>query len=154
MAAMSQQNQLQVYRRSNFQNVVRWIAFGAIVILDLSAVWQTIITLSAGGANIGRFFKQILAYLILVATQAVIIPMIVLEARKVEVLPDKLVVHNLLYTNTIDWSDIKAVIAPIYLKFAIIKTPRWFVLINKRDVEGFSDLIQIIRDKAEVAPKS
>ena len=150
---MSHQNQLQVYRRSSFQNAVRWIAFGAIVVLDLSCIWQTLITLSYG-ANTVRALKQIFAYLIIAACQAVIIPMIVLEARKVEVLPDKLVVHNLLYTNSINWSDIKSVMAPIFLKFAIIRTPRWFVLINKRDVEGFSDLIQIIRDKAEVVPKS
>jgi hypothetical protein len=150
---MSQQNQLQVYRRSTFQNAVRWVAFGAIVVLDLSCLWQTVITISYG-TNSAHVLKQILAYLILAACQGVIIPMIILEARKVEVLPDKLVVHNLLYTNTVNWSDIKAVIAPIFLKFAIIRTRRWFVLINKRDVEGFSDLIQIIRERAEVAPKS
>jgi hypothetical protein len=147
-------HELQVYKRSNFQNAFRWVAFAAIVALDIACIASTIQYMMVKGFSIMYFVRQIFGYVLLFVCNAAVLPSIVLEARKVEILDDRLVIHNLLYTTSIPWTDVRKVTSPIWLKFAIIRTPKWFALINKRDVEGFSDLIQIIRDKAEAAPAS
>jgi hypothetical protein len=148
---MSQQ--MTVYKRSSLKNAFRWLAFGAIVFLDVTCIAQTISYFATHAVTASMIAKQSFMYLIMFFLNCAILPAVVMEARKVEVLDDKLVIHNLLYTTTIPWTDVRKVSNPIWLKFAIIRTPRFFALINKRDVEGFSDLIQIIREKAEEAPK-
>lgn len=122
--------------------------------LNVACIGSTVQTIATHGLTAKMVMAQLVCYALLFVCNAAILPSVVLEARKVEIFDDKLVVHNLLYTTSIPWSDIRKVTSPIWLKFAIIKTPKWFALINKRDVEGFSDLIQIIREKAEAAPKS
>lgn len=140
-------DQPRTFERSGWQNFVRWFAFVAIVALDVACIVSTIKHFDAVSAP-SYIGKQAIGYVILVICNMAVLPSILLEARKVEVFTDRMVIYNLLYKSTVRWEEIRKVSTPIYLKFAIIKTPKFFQLINKRDVERFHDLIQIIRDKA------
>ncbi len=142
-----QLEQPRVYTRSNWQNFVRWFALAAIVVLDLSCVVSSFQHI-ATGPPLAYYGKQLIGYCLLLLCNCVVLPSIILEARKVEVFEDRLVIHNLLYKVTLTWNEIRKIIAPVYLKFAVLRTAKFFHLINKRDVERFHDLIQIIRDKA------
>jgi hypothetical protein len=147
-------HEVTVFKRSQFQNAFRWIAFAMVVAMDIACVASTIGHFVSQGFNVVFLGRQVLSYFLLIVCNCAVLPSIILEARKVEILDDSLVIHNLLYTSTMKWTDIRKVSAPLFLKFAIIRTARGFALINKRDVGGFEDLIQIIREKAEAAPKS
>ncbi len=142
-----QLEQPRVYTRSRWQNIVRWFAFAAIVTLDASCIISSLMHIATGPA-LPYYGKQLIGYCLLLLCNAVVLPSIVLEARKVEVFEDRLVIHNLLYKVTLTWMEVRKVFSPIYLKFAVVHTAKFFHLINKRDVERFHDLIQIIRDKA------
>lgn len=137
-------NLIRVFERSTFQDVFRWVAFAFIILLDAGCIMSTLAHFKMDALFL---LRQAIAYILLFACNAFILPTIVLEARKVEVYKDKLIIHNLLYKRTLAWEDIKKVATPMFLKFAILRTPRFVYLINKRDVEHFPDLIQIIRDK-------
>lgn len=137
----------RVFQRSTWQNIVRWLAFLLVLALNVACITATVSTIATHGFQAMRALKGLVAYVLLLLGNAVLLPSILFEARRIEVFADRMVIYNLIYKSTVQWSDITGVIAPIYLKFAVIKTQKFFHLINKRDVERFSDLIQIIRDK-------
>jgi hypothetical protein len=144
----------RVFERSGWQNIVRWLALGVILAMDTMCVLSTVQHAMAQGATGAFIGKQLISYVLLFICNCAVLPSIIFEAKRVEAFEDRLVIYNLLYKKTLRWEDIRQVVAPMFLKFAILKTQRFFYLINKRDVERFQDLIQIIRDKAESATKS
>jgi hypothetical protein len=154
MSDLPAQTSPQVFRRGAFHTAFRWVALLIFVGMNIACIAMTVQYISQHGATPQYIGKLFISYLFLMICNVAILPSIILEAQKIEVFDDRLVIHNLLYRTAIQWSDIKKVVAPLYLKFAIIRTPKWFALINKRDVERFSDLIQIIRDKADAASSS
>lgn len=92
-------------------------------------------------------------YLILFFLNCTILPSIVLEANEVEVSDEQVTFRNLVFSQTVKWSDITSVVAPIYLKFAIIRWPGHFQLINKRDITDFDRLLQTIKTKTGLPAK-
>ncbi len=137
------------YKRKPFQHWSRMISFLALVFLDLSIVsvgirshmWKHVDMTSV------MLLREAMLYAILAFLNCTILPSVVMEANEVEVTTEHITFRNLLYSQTVSWSDIKGIIAPIYLKFAIIKLPGSFQLINRRDIPNFDQLFQTIKIK-------
>ena len=136
-----------IYKRNRWQHFVRFVAFGGIMALDFGLVGSAISHHLVRTYSMLSLGRELLAYFLVLLCNLVVVPSIVLEAHTVEVTDDRLILNNLLFATSLPWEDIKSVVAPVYLKFAIIKTRKFFYLLNKRDIDGFSDLINTIRQK-------
>lgn len=129
---------------------MRWFAFLFVVVLDATLIASSI------NAHIVRhvptstlpLLREAIGFFLVAGCHLMVIPSIVLEANKVEVTPDRLILDNLIWRTKIKWEDITAFNAPRILKFAILRTKKFFYLINKRDIERYDDLADIIVHKA------
>ena len=137
----------QVYQRARWKHVARWLAFLFILMLDLSVVGSTIQAQLTHhtATNLQLMAKMGILYFMILFCNLMVVPSIAMEAYKVEVSDKGLVCYNLLLKCTIAWEEIVSISAPIYLKFAIIRTKRFFQLINKRDIPDFNELMQTMR---------
>lgn len=136
-----------IYRRTKWQHFVRFVAFGGVMALDFGLLGSAISHHLVKTYSLASIGKEALAYFLVLLCNMAVLPSILLEANTVEVTDDRLILNNLLFRSALPWSEITSVIAPIYLKFAIIKTKKFFYLLNKRDIEGFPELINTIREK-------
>jgi Bacterial PH domain len=152
----SEQHPLQTtYQRKRWKHFVRYLALLLVLFADSGFVVPLvrIYTLPHADITPALILKQCFAYLLFIFCNVAIIPSIVMEADKVEVTDDGLIIHNLLFRRNLRWSDIRSVDVPWYLKFAILKTSGLFQLINKHDMPDFNHLIQTIQTKTEQSPK-
>lgn len=136
-----------IYKRNRWQHLVRFVALGGIMALDFGLLGSGISHHMTKTFTLVQLGKEFLAYFLVLLCNLAVLPSILLEANSVEITDDRLILNNLLFRTCLPWTDITAVIAPIYLKFAIIKTKRFFYLLNKRDINHFQDLINTIREK-------
>ena len=140
----------RTFERAKWKHYVRWFAFLFVLVLDATLVASSInahfirhiptAPLSLAREGIGFF--------LVACCHLMVVPSIVLEANKVEVTPERLILDNLIWRTKIKWEDITAFNAPRILKFAILRTKKFFYLINKRDIERYDDLAEIIEHKA------
>jgi hypothetical protein len=137
----------RTYQRSRWKHLVRAAAFLFIVFLDVASVGQTIDANVRHHVSTAAMGKEAFLFVMLVIANCLVLPSIALEADRIEVNDESIIIRNLLLKCTINWNEITAVSAPIYLKFAIIKTRRFFQLINKRDIPDFNELMQTIQTK-------
>jgi hypothetical protein len=144
----------RTYRRARWKHYIRYLALLGLIVVDCSFVSSAIrVITSHTEITVYLLSRLCMIYLIMLLSNLMFLPSIVLESDSVEVGDDGLTMKSLLYTAKVPWSDVKRVTNPLFLKFAIIRTPRFFQLINKRGIEGFDELIQTIQMKAEKASK-
>lgn len=129
---------------------MRWVAFLFVVLVDVTLVATTV------NAHFIRHIptstlplvREFIGFFLIACCHLMVVPSIVLEANKIQVTPERLILDNLIWRAKIKWEDIAAFNAPRILKFAILRTKKFFYLINKRDIERYDDLAEIIRHKA------
>jgi hypothetical protein len=136
----------KTYKRPAWKHYIRFAALAMILFIDFgmigSGLRMHLVTHKILSGPM--ILKEMLAYILLLVANLTVLPSIVLTASRVDVDPDAMHCQNLLWQTRIPWDDIRSVSAPIWLKFAIIKTQRFFQLINKRDMSHFDELIQTI----------
>jgi hypothetical protein len=72
---------------------------------------------------------------------------IILEVNRIETDRDGLKVSALFWKARLRWDQITKFEQPRFLKFAVIRTPRSFYLLNKYDLKPFFELAEIISAK-------
>lgn len=140
----------RVYKRPEWKNVLHWTAFLCCVVFDVSVIFVSIRhhLYTSHAPTMVMLGKELLSYAMTVGLNLLILPSIVFEARSVELREDCLIVRHLVKTSRIPWSDVKSLFDPLLLKFAIIRTPKFFQLINKRDIRNYDELLHTIKVKA------
>lgn len=143
----------KVYQRAVWKHVVHWVFFSILSTFFVAASGELVMNVFYGKdpGSLNHVLKGALLELMFCGLNMMVIPSLLLEANKVELRQDRLIVWNLIWRSTIPWKDVKSVTNPFYLKFAIIKTPRFFQLINKRDIKEFAELLAIVKAKAHHA---
>jgi hypothetical protein len=145
----------KIYKRPIWKSGIHWIAFSCCMMFNISvisvAVHHHMFSLKPLTWLLVQ--KELIADAMTILVDLLVLPSLVCEAQRVEAREDCLIVRTLLYKCQIPWTDIRSVFDPMFLKFAIIRTPRFFQLINKRDLKHFDELLHIIKLKAGVAAK-
>jgi hypothetical protein len=140
------------YKRKRYQHWFRMISFLILIFLDVSIVGTAIRSHLWNHVEITnvKLLREFFLYVILACLNCIILPSVVMEANEVEVTTEHITFRNLLFAQTVSWSDINGIFAPIYLKFAVIKLPGSFQLINRRDIANFEQLFQTIKTKTDL----
>lgn len=141
----------KTFARPRWKHFIRYGALAIVVFVDCGFISSSVRlhVLSHAPVTVAILTKEIFGYFLLALTNAMVLPRIIFEADRVDVDDSGIVFHNLLYKRRLPWQQIVAVNAPVYLKFAIIKTTGVFQLINKKDMSGFDELIQTIQTQLE-----
>jgi hypothetical protein len=136
----------KTYKRPAWKHYIRFAALAMILFVDFgmisSGLRMHFVTHKVLTGPM--ILKELFAYILLLVANLTVLPSIVLTASRVDVDAGGLNCQNLLWRTRIAWDDIRSVSAPIWLKFAIIRTQRFFQLVNKRDMSQFNELIQTI----------
>ena len=141
----------KTYQRSAWKHIIRWLAFLFIVALDLAVLASMVKShyiIPPGQTVAQLLLREAIGLSMIGFFHLLILPSIVLEANKVEVTPDRLILDNLLFRSKIKWEDIVAFKQPRILKFAILRTKKFFHLLNRRDLERYDELAETIEHKA------
>jgi hypothetical protein len=145
----------RIYKRAAWKNGLHYIAFFACMFFDFTvisvAVQHHILSSAPMAPDVLR--RELIGGALSVLVNLLVLPSIVFEARRVELRNDFMIVSNLLIPCKVAYGDIKWVYDPFFLKFAIIRTPRFFQLINKRDIKEFHELLHTIKVKAGIPSK-
>lgn len=91
--------------------------------------------------------KELIAYMVALVIAVPIFPQVFMEADEVTIEESGIVIKNLLFAKRLAWQDIKSFSNPIYLKFAIIRSPKFYYLLNRRDLPNFDQLVEQIQQK-------
>jgi hypothetical protein len=146
--------EFDTYTRSRFQHAVRWIVFIGLSVLNIGLIMAFVHYLMiAATVSPATMARQCISLGLFLICDLCVFPSIVLECNKVELTPEKIRFHTLLFRGDVRWEDITGIIAPAYLKFIIIKTNSGYYLINKRDMDRFDELQQKIRRRAALEAK-
>lgn len=143
------------YGRRAHHHWLRMLALLALAFMDVSIVslelrnYFLLHIVFTGKALLHR----ITLYIIFIFLNITILPSIVLEANRVEISDERITFRNLLFSQSVKWSEITSVVTPFYLKCAIVRWPGWFQLINKRDILDFDQLLQTIKTKTGLPAK-
>ena len=113
-----------VYVRSRWKHALRLVFIVILVVLNLSLIASTVQMHLAGRAMAPA--TELLSYIVVLLMDATILLPNLLEADKVEVQADRLVVKVPFWRAEIPWQEIRAFNTPIYLAFGIIATRRCF----------------------------
>lgn len=139
-----------LHQRSRWKHYIRWFFLAILIMID----WALFSSLLRNHFTPGHvvtmniFLKELLTLTMLTFCNLTVIPSILLEVDKVEVTPDKLILHLLFFKRKENWDDIVKYMTPNYLKFHIVKSKSFIYLLNKRDLNRYDDLMQTIRHKA------
>lgn len=137
------------FKRARWKHWVRSFGVCVIVILNISLVLSTI--------DIHRMHaipdirREILSFLVVIFFDLLVLIPTILEVDQVMATPEKVVLKTLLWTSRVPWKEISGFFNPIYLTCMILRTPRCFYLINKRDIQPLEELIQTIEFKRNKA---
>jgi hypothetical protein len=136
----------RTFQRPAWKHYIRFAALAMILFVDCGMISSGFrMHFVAHKVLTGQMvLKEMLAYILLLVANATVLPSIILTASKVEVNSEAMVCQNLLWKARIPWDAVRSVSAPIWLKFAVIRTERFFQLINKKDMSNFNELIQTI----------
>jgi hypothetical protein len=140
----------QVFKRARWKHFVRWGAFLVLIFIDLVLVYSGVKhhLLTVRELSASALLKEGLAYIMMFFCNLMVLPTMVFEVDSVEVTTEGLRFRNLLFAWRERWEDISSLIAPVYLRFAILKGRALYYLINKRDILDYDELVEIIRHKA------
>ncbi len=120
--------------------------FTIILLLNFSLI-QAALQISAD-PHAHSFTEQLPSLLLLLLVDLTMLPPLVFEVDKLIATSDKLIIKTLLWQVKIPWDAIVAIWSPIYMAYAVIRTKRCFYLVNKRDIQPFGELLEILEAKA------
>ncbi|MBI4534616.1 MAG: hypothetical protein HY711_11790 [Candidatus Melainabacteria bacterium] len=138
------------FTRARWKHWIRYFAVSIIVLLNIGLLLSNIQLFQEG-----RPFelRQVVfsLFLAIFFDLTVLVPTM-LEVDKLWATPDKVILKTLFWTSKIPWDHIRQFHNPLYLTFAILRTPRCCYFLNKRDLQPADELIETIKFKlAKVA---
>jgi hypothetical protein len=137
------------FARPRWRHATR--VFGALVVLMFNV---TMI-----GANIDYFTKhgkthglkqEIGGYSLLLICDLLILLPIILEVDSARITDDKLILKTTFFKREIPWTTFTEFKRPPMLVYGILRTPRCFYLINRREMDRYDDLAQNIKARAHL----
>ncbi|HEY9785324.1 MAG TPA: hypothetical protein V6D17_07980 [Candidatus Obscuribacterales bacterium] len=132
----------RVFSRQLWKTILRVFFAIIIIMLNITSVMSDI---ERHGKNLGLSWQQeVCMYLFLLFIDITILVPILMEVQRVEVTPEKLTLRTLFFQRAVDWKDITLFKQWRFIVYALLRTPRCFYLINRRDIKGFAELAQII----------
>jgi hypothetical protein len=133
------------FSRARWKHWSRYFGAFVIAMLNVSLVMSTIqIHTSQPLPDIDR---ELLSFAFVLFFDVTVLLPIILEVDRVVVTPDKVVFKTLFWTSKVPWSEIISFKNPLVLTFAIVRTPRCFYLINKKDIRPLDELLETIQFK-------
>lgn len=84
---------------------------------------------------------ELLSYSVVLLFDVIILFPSLVEADRVELTDEGIIVRTLFWKSTIGWSKIRSLRKPEYLTYAILRTPRAFYFIRKPDFKEFDDFM-------------
>lgn len=138
------------YTRARWKHWIRYFAVFIIALLTLGLLLSNISMLQEGRPLELR--QAILSLVLVIFFDLTVLLPTILEVDRVWATPDKIILKTLFWTAKIPWSHVRQFHNPIYLTFAILRTPRCCYLLNKRDLQPADELVETIKFKlAKVA---
>lgn len=136
----------RLYKRHWAKTAIR--AFFAIIIIMLN-VTTVMSDIERHSKNMGLSWQQeIFMFLFLVLIDVTILIPVLFEVRSVEVTPDHLTMQTLFFKRSVPWGSIVQFKQWRFIVYALVRTPRCFYLINRRDIKGFPELAQTIMERS------
>lgn len=136
----------RVYRRHWLKTIIR--VFFALIILMLN-ITTVLSDIERHGKHVGLSWEQeVFMFFFLLLIDATILIPILFEVHSVEVTPEKATFQTLFFRKGVPWDNIVKFKQWRYVVYALVRTPRCFYLINRRDIKGFPDLAQTIMERA------
>ena len=133
------------FKRARWKHWSRYFGFFVIGMLNISLVMSTIqIHMTQPLPDIDR---ELLSFAFVLFFDVTVLIPILLEVDQVVVTPDKIIFKTLFWTSKVPWSEIISFKNPLLLTFAIVRTPRYLYLINKKDIRPLDELLETIQYK-------
>ena len=133
------------FTRARWKHWSRYFGVFVIVLLNISLVLSTIqIHSTQPTPDIDR---ELLSFAFVLFFDLTVLLPIIFEVDRVVVTADKVTFKTLFWTSKIPWTEIRSFRNPIYLTFAIVRAPRLFYLINKKDIVPIEELVETIEFK-------
>lgn len=133
------------FSRARWKHWLRYFGVTVIVLLNISLVMSTIQLHGARTApDIG---SEIFSFALVIFFDITVLLPTILEVDQVQATPNWLIFKTLFWTSRIPWGEILALHNPLYLTFVIVRTPRCFYLLNRRDLQPFDQLLETIEFK-------
>jgi len=133
------------FARARWKHWSRYFGAFVIAMLNVSLVMSTIqIHMNQPFPDIDR---ELLSFAFVLFFDLTVLLPIILEVDRVVVTPDTIVFKTLFWTSKVPWPEIVSFKNPLVLTFAIVRTPRCFYLINKKDIRPLDELLETIQFK-------
>lgn len=136
----------EYFQRARWKHWLHLFGFTVILLLNFSLIQETLQLSTDPRAH--TFVEQLPSLLLLLLVDLTMLPPIIFEVDKLIATSDKLIVNTLLWQAKIPWDAIVAIWSPIYMAYAVVRTKRCFYLINKRDIQPFTEVLEILQRKA------
>ncbi len=134
------------YQRAAWRHVYRWILFIFVAGMDISMPMSLIERASHHLMAIKPLF-ELGQFGFLFIVNCYFLPVCLLEVNYVVVRPEEILVANLLWEAKLTKGKIISLTTPRFLAAALLRTARWFYLINKSDIPNSEELIALIQDR-------
>ena len=143
-------NKKLFFLRARWKHYTRWVAFLLLAVIDFGFVGSAIHYQgnSLQVLAVANLARASLAIFMIILCNLFVLPSIVMEVDSIQVNADGIVICGLVFWSKERWDDLSLFIAPIWLKFAILKGKFFYYLINKRDIGNYAELSEILCHKA------
>ena len=145
LSASSSGERTLTFQRARWKHWVRYFGVFVMFFLNISLVLATI-EIHTRPTSID-IWRELLSYVIVAFFDLTVFLPTFFEVDKLEATQDKLIVSTLFWKSKIPWKEIRAFHNWVWFTFAVLKTPRCFYLINKRDVKPIDELLETIAHK-------
>jgi len=133
------------YKRRTRTHVFRWLMFIFLAGLNIAMIMSFL----------ERLYKhvpmqvgpELVQFLFLIACDMYFLPTAIFEVNYVTLCGEELTVATLLWKSKLARKDIVSFVAPRWLTWGLLRTPRCFYLINRADIPNFDELADNIEQK-------
>lgn len=133
------------FKRSLWRHLIRYPAAGMLALLNV-AIFMSFVERLPRYQHMDPFRELFFFGTVAFIDIFLFVP-IVFEVNRIETDKDGLSLSTLLWRTRLKWEHITHFEQPKYLKFAIVRTPRCFYLLNKYHLKPFYELAAIISAK-------
>jgi len=133
------------YKRRTRTHVFRWLMFIFVVGLNIA---MTMSFLERSYKHMAmQVGPELVQFLFLLACDMYFLPTAIFEVNYITVRGEELILANLLWKTKLSRRDIVSFVAPRWLTWGLLRTPRCFYLINRADIPHFDELAALIEQK-------
>lgn len=133
------------YKRARWKHAMRYFGLFVVVMLNISLVMSNIQMHQLGKELDWK--REVLSYVVVLFFDVTILLPLLLEVDNIAITPDAITLGGLFTKKKINWKDVTDFKAPLYLRYAILRSGKSIYLLNKKDLKPYEELVEIIQFK-------